>query len=243
MAAPVLAQSAIGPGQAITGSLQRSDGVLEDGSYYDCYRLQGTAGRPVIVSLASDDFDTYLAVVEGSECRGGDTVDTDDDGGGDTNSRLMFTPGNGSYSIRANSLRDGETGAYRLSVSWGPAVVTTVTTATPVASLTVPGYAKGQLGAGDRVADDDSYYDCYAFDAQAGRTLEIGMASEDFDTYVSLHDGGTCDAEIDSNDDGFEEGTDSLLQHRVARAGRYSVRANSLSSDETGDYEIIIAFE
>lgn len=114
IAAPAWAQSVIRADQTVTGALQASDRVLDDGSHYDCYRLQATPGRPLNILLRSTDFDAYLAVVDGSDCASSGVPHSDDDSGGGTNALISFTPGNGTYSIRANSLSSGETGAYQL---------------------------------------------------------------------------------------------------------------------------------
>lgn len=242
LAAPVMAQTAIRSGQTISGSLQRSDSALGDQSLYDCYRLQTTAGRPMTVTLRSEDFDAYLAIVAGADCSSSAVPESDDDSGGGTDALITFTPGNGIYSIRANSLGRGQTGAYSLAVAAGVPASSGSVGVSDVAFLNAAGdIVSGSLAEGDRLSDDESFYDCYAFDARAGQTVSIGMGSEDFDTFLSLHEGSDCDSEVDSNDDGFEDGgTDSFLEYRVVRAGRYTIRANSLSGGETGNYELIL---
>lgn len=233
-ALPAAAQSVIRPGETVRGSLSASDRRLADGSSYDCFRLQARAGDRIAVTLRSNDFDAYLALVEGRDCSSGDSAETDDDGAGGTDSLIRMTLGSGPYSIRANSLSEGETGAYTLSVEVLPALprVRPVLIG-PLEML------EGSLAAGDAVADDDSLFDCYAFDARAGQTASIAMLSEEFDAYLSLHEGEMCDSEIASDDDGLGDGTDALIEHRFERTGRYSFRANSLGSYETGVYGLL----
>ena len=111
-AAPAAAQSTIRPGDSAQGALGASDRSLEDGSYYDCFTLQARAGERISVTLRSNDFDAYLAVVEGRNCSPEASSETDDDGAGGTDSRVEMTLGSGPYSIRANSLNEGEVGRF-----------------------------------------------------------------------------------------------------------------------------------
>lgn len=232
-ALPAAAQSGIRPGGSVQGFLNASDRELDDGSYFECVSLRAEAGQRVAITLRSDDFDAFLAVVQGRDCSADETVETDDDGAGGTDSLVQMTLGSGPYSIRVNTLSSGESGAYTLSVTAaavGPRV-------RPVL-LSAPDSLWGYLTEGDAIAADDSLYDCYAFDARAGQTADISMMSEAFDAYLSLHEGEMCDAQIDSDDDGLGDGTDALIQHRFDRSGRYSFRANSLVDGETGAYRL-----
>src|SRR5687767_1610339 len=110
------AQTRIQPGQTVNGRLAASDPTLTDGSHYHLYEYRGRAGEQVQITMRSADFDTYLA---GGPLQGGELSpeDLDDDSGGGTDSRLTITLGpSGVYGIRANTLREGETGAYTLLV-------------------------------------------------------------------------------------------------------------------------------
>ncbi|HEX8430383.1 MAG TPA: hypothetical protein VF625_03815, partial [Longimicrobium sp.] len=110
------APGTISAGQTVSGQLQTSDMMLADSSYADEYRYSGRAGDQIVITLRSTTFDTYLAWGAGS---GASFVSeqTDDDGAGGTDSQLRVTVGSsGNYTIRANSLSGGTTGAYTLSV-------------------------------------------------------------------------------------------------------------------------------
>ncbi|NBB52766.1 hypothetical protein GVN24_31275 [Rhizobium sp. CRIBSB] len=111
------AQTTIRPGQTVNGDLTSRDSVLSDRSYFDCYRLQTSAGRSYTVTMRSTAFDTYLALVSGSDCAGG-TVDTNDDGPNmGTDSSLTFSGDGQTYLFRANSLSANQTGRYTFSVA------------------------------------------------------------------------------------------------------------------------------
>jgi hypothetical protein len=112
---------AIRIGQTVSGALEESDPVMEDESHYDLWTFSGKRGDHVRITMRSSAFDTYLAVgrmVDGEL----DVSETDDDGGGDTDSQLELTlPADGEYVIRANSLSENVTGAYTLSLDAVPA--------------------------------------------------------------------------------------------------------------------------
>lgn len=238
-ALPAAAQSTIRPGDSVQGSLSSSDPSLDDGSHYDCFNLQARAGERIAVTLRSNDFDAYLGVVEGRNCPSGGTSETDDDGAGGTDSRLQMTLGSGPYSIRANSLSDGEVGRYTLTVEG----LAAVRMPDPVYLGRASSQRFGDLAAGDAIAADESYFDCYTFDIRAGQTIGIGLTSQDFDAFLSLHDGGRCDSEIQSDDDSLGSGTDAYIEHTFDRSGRYSIRANSLGSGETGRYGLVLEIQ
>ncbi|MEM9447004.1 MAG: tetratricopeptide repeat protein [Cyanobacteria bacterium P01_E01_bin.6] len=98
--------------QTITGQLDQSSPVLEDdGSYYATHTFAGIAGESITINLTSNDFDTYLLLQSPT----GDVIAQDDDGAGDTNSRITLTlPTTGIYILIINSYAANETGIYYL---------------------------------------------------------------------------------------------------------------------------------
>ncbi|MEK6283139.1 MAG: Calx-beta domain-containing protein [Acidobacteriota bacterium] len=116
--------TAISPGQTINGTLTTSDCVFVGTTrYVDVYNFSGTAGQQIAVSMNSSIFDTYLYLLNPSN----QTITENDDGGGNTNSRIpastgFFTlPATGSYTIYATSFSNdgttGSTGAYTITLS------------------------------------------------------------------------------------------------------------------------------
>jgi hypothetical protein len=103
-------------GETRRGELTTSSVVLGDGSYYDIWHYDGTAGERIRIEMRSTDFDAFLSF--GREVGGEfETLDSDDDGAGGTDARIDFTlPSNGRYVIRANALHADRVGAYTLSV-------------------------------------------------------------------------------------------------------------------------------
>ena len=101
-------------GATVSGSLTDSDRTLDDGSKYDEYTFQGSAGDRIVITLESSEFDAFLHLKDAS----GETIESNDDfEEGSLNSRIEITlERSGTFTIVANSLADGEFGAYRLTL-------------------------------------------------------------------------------------------------------------------------------
>ena len=82
---------------------------------------------------------------------------------------------------------------------------------------------------------DDSYFNAYSFDGQAGQQILIEMSSSDFDAYLILigPDGESIGQDDDSGGD-----TNSRLIATLPAGGRYTILANTYSAGETGNYSL-----
>lgn len=241
-----LAQSRIEPGGLINGMLSKSDPTLDDDSHFDCYVVQTQAGQVYRVELRSEAFDAYLAVGPGNDCVSWQNSRSDDDSGGDTDSQLEFTGDGGPWGLRANSLSEGETGAYTIAISASASASQSMggtgeAGSAAVAALLMGRTRSGDLAAGDQMADDNSYFDCFVFTGAGGHRVTIEMRAPAFDAYVALYNGGTCSGDYIGSDDDGGGGTDSRLTTTLPADGVYSVRANSLSAGSTGAYSITLS--
>lgn len=98
------------------GTLETGDRVIEeDGSLYDFYPLEGKAGDSFNIYLESDQFDTFVALVDSN----GNTIKENDDiSEEDSNSRIRVKlPEDGTYNIIVNTYDQQGTGQYVLTVS------------------------------------------------------------------------------------------------------------------------------
>ncbi len=97
------------------GKLEEGDTIIpNDGSFYDSYPLQGNAGDSFVISVESQEFDTFLAVMdtEGNILGQNDDISEDN-----SNSRLeIILPSNGVYSVIVNAYDEGGRGNYLLTV-------------------------------------------------------------------------------------------------------------------------------
>jgi hypothetical protein len=112
------AEAALGPisiayGDSPTGRLDIGDAKADDASFYDVYRFRGMIGDKVVITMRSNDVDSYVSLHAKDRV---DELAADDDGlrqGAD--SMLTFTlPSSGEFDIWANTLKPGETGTYEL---------------------------------------------------------------------------------------------------------------------------------
>ncbi|NJO75232.1 MAG: hypothetical protein HC833_16575 [Leptolyngbyaceae cyanobacterium RM1_406_9] len=99
----------------IEGELGDGDQVLpQDGSLYDEHTFEGLAGQSVAIDLESDDFDTFLILLDPQERIVGQHDDVSQN---DLNSTLNVTlPVDGTYTIIANGFDSNSRGRYRLLV-------------------------------------------------------------------------------------------------------------------------------
>lgn len=98
-----------------SGRLEEGDSVLpSDNSLYDEYVFEGQQGQTITIDLQSDDFNTYLAVIDPQ----GQVIGENDDAEpGDQNSRLDLTlTEDGTYIVIANGYDSSSRGDYTLEV-------------------------------------------------------------------------------------------------------------------------------
>jgi hypothetical protein len=223
-------------GQSLTGQLVESDVPVNDRGRFHAYRFEAAEGQRLLVTAESDAFDTYVIV--GRQV--GPVLDelkTDDDGGEDTDSRMRFTaPRSGPYILLVQSFSEDGTGAYSVALQAAPAPATGGSR-----SIAFGASEEGQLADTDNEDEETGkFYDEYVFRGRAGQRVEVTMASDAFDTYVSLGRLDGCDwEELASDDDGGED-TDSRLRHTLSEDGEYVVRATSFG-DNMGPYTITVA--
>jgi len=101
-------------GQTMRGELEPGDQLMADSTLADLWQFAGEAGATVTIDLRSDEFDTYLQVLDPA----GKKLGEDDDSGGDLNSRLTLTlPASEVYLIVVNSAgHERRAGMYVLSI-------------------------------------------------------------------------------------------------------------------------------
>lgn len=95
------------------GQLTPNDQTDITGNSYDVYEFRAEAGKAVVIDVASPSFDT-IAILRDAF---GTVILQDDDGGGDSNSRIEFTPDRtGSYELVVTSFGSGSYGNYTVSI-------------------------------------------------------------------------------------------------------------------------------
>ncbi len=96
------------------GQLDTGDQLAPDNTYYELHQFQGRAGQQVTITLESDEFDTYLAVLDPDR---NSLASNNDAHPNTTNSQVVITlPQDGTYTIIVNGLRPNDLGNYLLIV-------------------------------------------------------------------------------------------------------------------------------
>ncbi|HEX8244883.1 MAG TPA: pre-peptidase C-terminal domain-containing protein, partial [Longimicrobium sp.] len=230
-------------GQRLNGRLTTGDFMRPDGSYADAYVYNGRAGERITVTLRSNAFDAWLVVTDPR----GELREHDDDGAGDLDSQLTLTlPRTGPYLIVANSVAEGATGQYSLSVESGGAAPADGGGGRgdleDIDLSRAPAIAQGQtlsgrLTSSDFLRSDNTYADAYVYNGRAGEQITVTMRSSAFDSWLVIRDPS---GRLDEHDDDSGGGNDSQLTVTLPRTGRYLIAANSVGQRATGAYTISV---
>lgn len=225
----------------IRGQLGENSNILPDGSFFNGYVFEGQAGQRVAIDMVSRDIDPYVILISLDD---DDFYVEDDDSGGELNARLVTTlPVTGRYVILANSYSEGELGNYelRLSQVGGGSSASAQGNSGSNSGGNASDFIlrrQGSLDSGDALAPDNTYYDEYTFQGQAGQRVTISLESSEFDTYLALaDDNGNL---IDSNDDFQSGSTNSRIVVTLPRDGLYRIIANGYSPADQGRYSLTV---
>jgi len=224
----------VGSGQTVAGRLDSSDSQFTDDSYFDAYYYDGSPGEQILITLTSSDFDTFLRWGRG-EGSAFELLDSDDDGAGNTNSRLeVALSESGRYVIQANSYTGGQTGSYTLSIE----SVGGATSGFPRIGLGQT--VNSRLDTSDAARSDDSLYEVYVHQGRAGDQVLVTMRSGDFDTYLQAGRQVGTSFEADASDDDSAGGTDSQVLVTIPGSGELTILANSYAAGGSGQFSLAI---
>lgn len=249
-------QAVLRPGVIAKGELKSGDLKLDDDTYADLWRFNGSRGQQVRITMRAPSFDAYLQLGYYNEKGEWMSVDSDDDGAGGTDSKLeLALPREAEFTVRANTLKVGETGAYSLLLETGgvsapaPSVApppsgssNALVSATPGARmpLVLGQWLSGTLGAGDDTLSDGSPADIWMYQGRQGETLTMVQKSDAVDSYLTfgpVTNGRWSWAEADNNGAG---GKDSRLVVTLDHDGEFWVRPNALFSGK-GPYTLLVS--
>ena len=220
-------------GQTIEGELGDRDPEQEEGGRYDAYVFRAAAGDRLVVTLDSEAFDSLVRVGRMNGPDFEELAQNDDASGGGLNSRLVFVaPSAGEYIIRATALSEGE-GDYVMGLEQAPPPP-------PSKPIAIGDEVEGALGEESGQNDDGQRADLYRFTGTAGQRVAVEMASDDFDTYLTLRR-LSDNSILAEDDDGLGQGTDSRLAHTLDADGEYLIEARAFSEDGEGDYSLSLA--
>lgn len=220
------------------GSLRRGDPARPTGENYDPHEFRAQAGQRIRITMESDDFDTYLILIDPE---GNRTVNDDADQDGGTNSAIdIIAAHTGRYTIHASSYAVGERGRYTLTID----VRDDSRPARPVQAVQPhQGHVierAGTLRQGDEQLRTGEYFDRYPFEGRAGQRVTVRLESTDFNPYLILKAPSEAQQE---NDDHRGSRTVSQIEHTLTESGTYEVLATSFASRETGRYTLTVTLE
>lgn len=232
--AALAAQGPLVVGRTAAGAISAADPKMADGTNYDEWTFTAKGHRRYQIAMNAESFDAYLSIGRG---HGSDyqQIATDDDGGGGTNALLTFyAPADGDFTVRANTVREGETGDYTLTLTdlGEPAPVRPVAIA--------PGQVvSGSIAIDDATGTEGKPTDYYKFTARAGRKYAVTMLSQAFDAVVDVGRGSNGSFERSRTDDDGGGGTNARLEWVPSAAGEVWIAAHTLNAD-TGRYTILL---
>lgn len=237
----------------IRGELAPTAPRLEGRGRFQSYRFTGRANDRIVITMEAERFDPYLhlALINPPSLR---VVESDDDGGAGTNSRLVATlPASGEYLVVASALTgDDTTGFGPYSIRMAPcdsacAAFSETVAARSEASyqralgaqrrrIPIEGLVEAELGASDPALSDGARFHAYWIQATAGRTLRAALQSAQFDPYLVLLRVENDSLVLVTSDDDGGEGLNALLEWPVDRSGAYVLVTTAYAQASLGRY-------
>jgi hypothetical protein len=227
--------------QTLSGTLEVGDCQLDDDSLIDFYSFQGTAGQAISISLNSNDFDTFLFLLDAD----GEVIAQDDDGGTGVNSRIpdfggaVTLPTTGTFFIGANAFDDEESGDYTVSLNGNQLCQ-------PVPLAAVNQRFRGALTGADCIINIEGEFffkDRYTFQGTAGQQLSIAMNSVAVDSHLILHTPSGANRQV--NDDSNANTINARVPAgsgaiTLTETGTYIIEVGTSESGELGAYSLLV---
>jgi hypothetical protein len=191
------------------------------------HEVKLSKGKAYTIDLTSTDFDSYLRLENAS----GAQVAFDDDGGGNLNARIKYTPAaDDTFKIYVTTFAGG-VGNYVLKVQ-GPAVAVGKAPVGEVI-LNIAGNIQ-PADTPDPVRRNPGKVHEVAF--KKGKTYQIDMISKQFDAYMRLEDDGG--REVAKDDDGGE-GLNARIKYTADKDATYKIYATTFGGGD-GNYTLTV---
>ena len=233
-------------GDTITG--QWTPGCESDeqsGSYARFYNFTLALSTEVIITLESDDTDTYLYLLSGSGTSGTVLHENDNHEGSTSRSQIQETLAAGTYTIEATTYDPGITGSFTLTISGLEA-----TTQPPTTPEVVCFQDLGVLIETTTVAEawtgecpSPHWYGRYArhytFTLLRELELRVGLISTEDAFLFLLHGADPDGALVAGNDDVSSGNTNSYIARTLA-AGTYTIEATTRDQGIIGNFTLTI---
>lgn len=223
-------------------SLGEGDRLLQDGSRFQLWRFAGRKGDRLSVTMASTEFEPYLAHGR----RSGDSLLIDGQGGAGESGRdaqlYIEIEQDGEHVVLANAAEAGARGRYtlRLEPQAEPRITLAAGAIERIRTLPRGTPEHATLAASDAVLHDRTHYQLWGFEGEAGEQVMVTMRSSVIDPflYFGVLDGNALRI-VRSNDD-RGVGTEARIHATLPRAGSYVIVANAVNPSELGPYTLLL---
>ena len=198
------------------GDIQVGETVNGDANGEETYDISLNEGQTVVITLSSEDFDSYLELLDDRER----IIDEDDDSAGSLNSRIVFTAdATELYTIVVRSFGGDADGAYTLSVRENCASSEGGTI---------------EYGQTLELVPDGAFEQLINFEGTEGDVINLyAVSSTGEDTMLSLLD---PDGDEITRDDDSGEGTNPAIRRFVLpESGTYTAILAGFSGREMFD--------
>jgi hypothetical protein len=222
-----IAEAAVGDDGGYFGEISYGETVFGDLSNgaRDQWEFYGYADETVLISLESNDFDSFLELQDPY----GTQVAYDDDSGGDRNSEVEYTLlESGYYTIVARSYGDSGSGEYELSLE--EVIIEAVEPGESGGTIVMDGMVNGSLA--------DGAEGLWEFEGAAGDVISIFLYSEEFDCVVELLD--PDGNEVAYDDDSGENGDSLISDYELETSGTFTIVARAYGNSGSGAYELYL---
>lgn len=243
---PNLCLSPISPNMSVPGNWASGcPSTQRPGRFARLYTFSLTARSTVTINLRSpQNIDTYLYLLRGTG-NTGSVIASDDDGGGNLQSRITTTLDAGPYTIEATTFGAAVTGAFGIDFTTQPVTApapptpapppTSACTATVTVNSTLSGTWTNSCISPRRAGVPSRQYTLVL---QSQSRLQIDLESPT-DTYLIVSQGASgTGAIVESNDDGGV-GLNSRIVRTFA-AGTYTIECTPYSPDATGSFRLTV---
>ena len=216
--------------ETVAGNLASTDCRFANGEYTDRFTFTTETQRAVRFSQASSSVNSFL------ELQGTGNVvafnNDRQDGTDDAGFKVLLAPGN--YDLNPSTTEAGEAGAYTVTAAAAPE-----SEAGCDIVFAVPGIETVQALETTDCVSQGYRYDAIAVYLHAGETYTITMNSPTFDTYLQLltYENGAL---VDENDNISGSSTNARMSYKPTTSGFYLIAAQGATTNELGNYTLII---
>ncbi|MFN8371333.1 MAG: pre-peptidase C-terminal domain-containing protein [Anaerolineae bacterium] len=197
----------------------------------DQWTFEGSEGDVVTIALNSEDFDTYLMLLDP---QGATIVYNDDFNGLNSQINEFELDADGTYTIVARGYSTSASGDYTLSLdAEGVERADNEDDQQPNAA---DGTA---LEYGDSVDGQlDQNQQSWTFEGEEGDVITISLESDDFNTYVEIY---TEDGELLESDNNGGDGSNSLISElELPQDTTYTIVVSSFRNEGSGAYTLTL---